>query len=216
MATVPLQDPQAAATELGRAKERGHIGVMIGSNVAGMNLHDPSLDVFWVKVSELDLPVFIHPTTICGGADRLKEFHLANFIGNPLDTSIAVACLIFGGVLDRYPSLRFYLSHMGGYVPWIRGRWQHGYSVREEPKVHGAKDPEQYFGKFYYDTIIHNADCLEFTVKTLGADRLAYGTDYPADMANHQPAREIPGISRLSKADQEKILFGNAKKLYRL
>jgi aminocarboxymuconate-semialdehyde decarboxylase len=181
-----------------------------------MNLHDPSLDVFWAKVSELELPVFIHPATVCGAADRFKEFHLENFIGNPLDTTIAVACLIFGGVLDRYPNLQFYLSHMGGYVPWIRGRWQHGYGVREEPKIHGAKDPEQYIRRFYYDTIIHNADCFEFAVKTLGADRVAYGTDYPADMANMQTAREIPGLSRLSEADQEKILFGNAKKLYRL
>jgi aminocarboxymuconate-semialdehyde decarboxylase len=216
MATVPLQDPSAAAGELARAKKAGHIGVMIASNVAGMNLHDPSLEVFWAKVSELNLPVFIHPQTVCGEADRLKEFHLRNLIGNPLDTSIAVACLIFGGVLDRYPNLRFYLSHMGGYVPWIRGRWQHGYSVREEPKVHGAKDPEQYFGKFYYDTIIHNADCFEFAVKTLGVDRIVYGTDYPADMANMQPAREIPGLSQLSAADQAQILYGNAKKIYGL
>jgi aminocarboxymuconate-semialdehyde decarboxylase len=216
MATVPLQDPPAAAAELERANKAGHIGVEIVSNVAGMNLSDPSLDVFWAKVSELNLPVFIHPQTVCGAADRLKEFHLKNLIGNPLDTSIAVASLIFGGVLDRYPKLRFYLAHMGGYVPWIRGRWQHGYGVREEPKMRGAKDPEQYFGKFYYDTIIHNADCFEFGVKTLGADRILYGTDYPADMGYQQPAREIPGLPRLSKADQEKILSGNAKKLYGL
>ena len=216
MATVPLQDPPAAAVELERANKAGHIGVGIVSNVAGMNLHDPSLDIFWAKASELDLTVFIHPQNVCGAADRLKEFHLKNLIGNPLDTSIAAACLIFGGVLDRYPKLRFYLSHMGGFVPWIRGRWQHGYGVREEPKIHGAKDPEKYFRKFYYDTIIHNPDCFEFAVKTLGADRIAYGTDYPADMGYHQPARKIPGLSRLSKADQEKILFGNAKKLYKL
>jgi aminocarboxymuconate-semialdehyde decarboxylase len=215
-ATVPLQNPPAAADELERAKKAGHIGVMILSNVAGMNLHDRSLDVFWAKVSELDLPVFIHPQTVCGGADRLKEFHLKNLIGNPLDTSIAAACLIFGGVLDRYPNLRFYLSHSGGFVPWIRGRWQHGYSVREEPKIHGAKDPEQYIGKFFYDPIIHNADCFEFAVRTLGADRIVYGTDYPADMGYHQPAREIPGLSRLSAADQEKILYGNAKQIYKL
>ena len=216
MATVPLQDPSAAADELGRAKKTGHIGVMIISNVAGMNLSDPSLDVFWVKVSELNLPVFIHPQNVCGGRDRLKEFYLRNFIGNPLDTTIAVACLIFGGVLDRYPKVRFYLAHMGGYVPWIRGRWQHGYGIREEPKVHGAKDPEQYIGKFYFDPIIFNADCLEFGVKTLGADRIVYGTDYPATMVNPQPARKIAGLSRISAADQEKILFGNAKKLYGL
>jgi aminocarboxymuconate-semialdehyde decarboxylase len=214
MATVPLQDPPAAADELERAKKVGHIGVMITSNVAGKNLNDRSLDVFWAKVSELNMPVYIHPQNVCGGKDRLKEFHLGNLIGNPLDTTIAAASLIFGGVLDRYPNLRFYLSHMGGYVPWIRGRWQHGYSVREEPKVNGAKDPEKYFKKFYYDTIIHNADCLEFAVKTLGIDRIVYGTDYPADMGNHERARKIPGLSRLSEKDQEKILFRNAKKLY--
>jgi len=216
MATVPLQDPPAAVDELVRAKNAGHIGVMITSNVAGKNLNDRSLDVFWAKVSELNMPVYIHPQNVCGGKDRLKDYHLQNLIGNPLDTSIAAACLIFGGVLDRYPNLRFYLSHMGGYVPWIRGRWQHGYSVREEPKVNGAKDPEQYFKKFYYDTIIHNADCLEFAVKTLGADRIVYGTDYPADMGNHQPARKIPGLSRLSKVAQDKILFRNAEKLFGL
>lgn len=216
VATVPLQNPPAAADELGRAKKMGHVAVMIDSNVAGMNLHDPSLDIFWAKASELDMPVFIHPADVLGQKDRLKEFHLGNLIGNPLDTTIAVACLIFGGVLDRYPNLRFYLSHMGGYVPWIRGRWQHGYSVREETKIHGAKDPEQYIGRFYYDTIIHNADCFEFAVKTLGVDRIVYGTDYPADMANHQPAREIPGMSRLSEVDQEQILYGNAKKIFGL
>ena len=216
MATVPLQDPPAAAEELERTKKAGHIGVMIISNVAGMNLSDPSLDVFWDKVSALNLPVFIHPNNVCGGQDRLKEFYLKNFIGNPLDTTIAVACLIFGGVLDRYPNVRFYLSHMGGFVPWIRGRWQHGYGVREEPRVFGARDPEQYFKKFYYDTIIHNADCLEFAVKTLGAERIVYGTDYPADMANHKPAREIPGLLRLSEAEQEMILYKNAETLYGL
>jgi aminocarboxymuconate-semialdehyde decarboxylase len=216
MATVPLQDPPAAAAELGRAKKMGHIGVMIASNVAGMNLNDPSLNVFWAKVSKLDLPVFIHPQTVCGEADRLKEFHLRNLIGNPLDTSIAAASLIFGGVLDRYPKLRFCLSHMGGFVPWIRGRWQHGYDIRDEPRQHGAADPERYIGRFYYDTIIHNADCFEFAVKTLGVDRIIYGTDYPADMGYHQPAREIPGLSRLSETDQRKILYGNAKKIYGL
>jgi len=87
--------------------------------------------------------------------------------------------------------------------------------VREEPKVHGAKDPEQYIGKFYYDTIIHNPDCFEFAVKTLGVDRIIYGTDYPATWPIIS-RRGDPGVKRLSKADQEKILSGNVKKLYGL
>ncbi len=216
MAQVPLQDPAAAAAELDRAVKNGHIGVQIAANVAGGNLDDPALDVFWEKAVSLDLPIFIHPQGQAASPERLQDYYLRNFIGNPLDTTIAVSSLIFGGVLDRFPDIKFYLSHVGGFVPWIRGRWQHGYGEREEPKVHGAKDPEQYFDKFYYDTIIHNADCLEFAVKTLGADRIVYGTDYPADMGNHQPAGDIPGLSRLPAADQEKILSGNAKKLYKL
>ena len=216
MAQVPLQDPEAAAAELERAAKNGHIGVQIAANIAGNNLDDPALDVFWEKAVSLDLPIFIHPQGQAASPERLQDYYLRNFIGNPLDTTIAVSCLIFGGVLDRFPDIKFYLSHVGGFVPWIRGRWQHGYGERQEPKVHGAKDPEEYFGRFYYDTIIHNDDCLEFAVKTLGADNIIYGTDYPADMGNHQPARDIPGLSRLPEADQEKILTGNAKKLYKL
>ena len=216
LATVPLQEPGAAAAELERAVKMGYLGVQIGSNIAGKNLDDPGLDVFWDKVVALDVPVFIHPTDVMGIPDRLKEYHLRNLIGNPLDTSIAAACLMFGGVFDRFPKIKIELAHLGGYVPWIRGRWQHGYGEREEAKIHGAKDPESYVLKFYYDAVIHNADCFEFAVKTLGADRVLYGTDYPFDMGYHSPAREIPGLSRLSEADQEKILFSNAKALYRL
>lgn len=216
MATVPLQDPGAAADELGRAVGLGHIGVEVGSNVAGKNLDDPGLDVFWEKVVSLDVPVFIHPIDVLGADDRIKDYYLWNFIGNPLDTTIAVACLIFGGVLDRFPNLKFLLAHMGGFTPWIRGRWQHGYGRREEPKAHGARAPENYFGKFYYDTIIHNPDCFEFGVKTLGGDNVLYGTDYPFNMGLLGPAEKTPGLSRLSASDQEKVLSGNAKKLYKL
>ena len=216
MATAPLQDPEAAAAELGRAVADGHIGVEIGSNVAGVNLDAPELDPFWEKASSLDVPVFIHPVDTLGTADRLKDYYLRNFIGNPLDTTIAAACLIFGGVLDRFPKLKFLLSHMGGFTPWIRGRWQHGYGEREEPKVRGAGAPEEYIGRLYYDTIIHNPECLEFGVKTLGADRVLYGTDYPFDMGNLGPAQEVPGLSGLPGADREKILTGNTKKLYKI
>lgn len=216
MATVPLQDGEAAAEELERAVKLGHIGVEIASNIAGKNLDERSLDVFWDKVVTLDVPVFIHPTDVLGVHDRLKDYYLNNFIGNPLDTTIAAACLIFGGVMDRFPTLKILLSHLGGFTPWIRGRWEHGYGEREEPKVNGAKNPEAHIGRFYYDTIIHNADCFEFAFKTIGADHILYGTDYPFDMGYLGPAREIPGISGLSETDQEKVFSGNVKAIYKL
>jgi aminocarboxymuconate-semialdehyde decarboxylase len=151
-----------------------------------------------------------------GIPNRLKDYYLRNFIGNPLDTTIAVGCIIFGGVLDRHPTLKFLLSHMGGFTPWIRGRWQHGYGERQEPKVKGAKAPENYFGKFYYDTIIHNDACFQFGLSSLGADNVFYGTDYPFDMGYLGSAAEIPGLAAVSEADKEKILRTNAKGLYKL
>jgi len=216
MCNVPLQDPGAAAAELERSVRRGHIGVKIGTNVAGVNLSDPGLDAFWAKAESLDAPVFIHPGDILGAEDRMKEFYMHNLIANPLDTTIAAACLIFGGVLDRFPRLKVVLAHLGGFTPWIRGRWQHGYGVREETRVRGAKAPDVYLGKLYYDTVIHNADCLEFAVKTLGADAILYGTDYPWDVGLLGRAAEIPGLSRLSRGDQEKILSGNARRVYKI
>ncbi len=216
MATAALQDPRAAAEELDRAAARGHFGVQIGSHVAGVNLDDPALDPFWEKVAALAFPVLIHPIDVIGLEDRLKDYYLANLIGNPLDTSIAVASLIFGGVLDRFPTLTFLLSHTGGFTPWIRGRWQHGYRERDEPKSRGAKPPDAYLRRFYYDTIIHNADCLEFAWKTLGADRLFFGTDYPFDMGYSGAAGEVPGFDRLPAADREMILAGNVRQIYRL
>ena len=88
---------------------------------------------------ELDVPIFIHPSDVMGVNDRLKDYYLRNFIGNPLDTTISMACLIFGGVFDRFPNIKFLVSHTGGFTPWIRGRWEHGYGERREPKVNGAK-----------------------------------------------------------------------------
>ncbi len=216
MAQIPLQDPDAAATELDRAVKNGHKGCQIASNVAGTNLDDPSLDVVWAKACELDVPVFIHPSDVMGVNDRLKDYYLRNFIGNPLDTTISMACLIFGGVFDRFPKIKFLVSHTGGFTPWIRGRWEHGYGERREPKVHGAKNPEQYINNFYYDTIIHNADSFEFAVNTLGSERILYGTDYPFDMGYLGAAKDIPGLSRLSDEDQDKILCGNVKELYKI
>ena len=216
MAQVPLQDPPAAAAELRRAVKAGHIGVQIGSNVAGRNLDDRGLDAFWSAVAELDVPVFIHPIEVMGVNDRLKDYYLRNFIGNPLDTTIAAACIIWGGVLDRHPRLKILLSHCGGYTPWIRGRWQHGYGERQEPKVNGAKAPERYIKKFYYDTIIHNPECLQFAVKSLGVDRVMYGTDYPFDMGNLGKAKGIPGLSKLPKKAQTQILETNVAKLYKI
>ena len=136
IATLPMQAPDKAADELRRAMRKlGLHGAMIGSNIGGKNLDDPSFEPLWAAAEELDAFMMIHPGNVAG-ADRLRSYYLGNLIGNPLDTTIAGACLIFGGVLERHPKLNFIMSHGGGFIPYQGGRWVHGWEVRPEPKVH--------------------------------------------------------------------------------
>ncbi|MGH6676475.1 MAG: amidohydrolase family protein, partial [Xanthobacteraceae bacterium] len=144
IATLPMQAPEKAAEELRRAmKTLGLRGAMVGSNVGGKNLDDPSFEPLWEAAAELDAFFMIHPGNVAG-ADRLRAYYLNNLIGNPVDTTIAAACLIFGGILERFPNFKPVMVHGGGFTPYQGGRWVHGWHVRPEPKVHLKHSPETY------------------------------------------------------------------------
>ena len=166
--TLPMQAPKLAADELRHAVSKlGLRGAQIGSNVAGKNLDDPELEPVWATAAELDAFILLHPINVAG-LDRLSSYYLNNLIGNPLDTTIAAACLVFSGVLERHPSLKFCLSHGGGFVPYQAGRFLHGWHVRKEPKNKLPKPPTESLGRFYFDTIVHSKDVLEFLVGNAG------------------------------------------------
>jgi aminocarboxymuconate-semialdehyde decarboxylase len=98
----------------------------------------------------------------------MKRYYLRNLVGNPLDTTLAAAHIVFGGVLDKCPKLKIVLSHGGGYVPYQRGRWDHGYQVRPEGKVTIKKPPSRYVPLFYFDTITHFQPALEYLISSVG------------------------------------------------
>ncbi len=213
MASVPLQDPKIAADELDRAiNELGLKGVEILSNINGMQLDWSELAPFFGKVEKLGVPIFIHPYNVAG-LDRMKKYYLANFVGNPVDTALAAAHLIFGGVLDRYPGLKICLSHAGGILPYIIGRWDHGYNVRPEAKMEIHRLPSSYLQSFYFDTITHSTTALEYLIASMGADRVILGTDYPFDMADEYPVKSVSKVTELSKEDRSLILGGNVMAL---
>jgi len=212
IATLPMQDAKRAADELKRAMTRlGLKGAMFGSNVMGKNLDDESFEPVWATAEELGAFIFIHPNNVAG-IDRLRSYYLQNLIGNPLDTTIAAACLYFGGVMDRYPKLKIVLAHGGGFTPYQAARWQHGWQVRPEPKKNVPKEPADIAKRFYYDTILHSSAVLEFLIGHVGAERVLLGSDYPYDMAMLDCVSHVRGL-KISDADKTKILSGGPQAL---
>jgi aminocarboxymuconate-semialdehyde decarboxylase len=212
IATLPMQAPDNAAKELRRAMTSLDLkGAMIGSNVKGKNLDDPSFEPLWATAAELGAFMFIHPVQVAG-VDRLTSYYLQNLIGNPLDTTIAAACLYFGGVLERHPKLTVCLAHGGGFTPYQAPRWEHGWQVRNEPKKNIKQQPRNIIGRFFYDTILHSADTLEFMIERAGVKNVLLGSDYPYDMAMLDCVKHVRSLS-IPQADRDSILGLRAEEL---
>lgn len=202
-ATAPMQDPPLAAKELRHAVVRlGLSGIQVLSQVGGRSLDDPEFTVFWKAVADLGVPVFIHPLTT---SDRhQRRYYLSNLVGNPTETALAAAHLIFGGVLDRFPQLRFVLAHGGGSLPGLFGRWMHG--SREIPELGILPRPlETYLANFYFDTITHDARVLDFLIRMVGVDQVVVGTDYPYDMGDLHPLDSLAAASILDDEQRQQI-----------
>ncbi len=218
MCTVPLQNPKMAAKELERCvKKLGMRGVEICTNVNGMDLADKrlGLDKFFAKAEELDVVVFMHPMGFTH-ADRMTEHYFNNIIGNPLESTLAVSHLIFGGVLDRFPKLKFVVAHGGGYLAHYHARMDHGWKARPDSSTVIKKKPSSYLKKFYFDTITFDTEMLDGLITRQGAKHVVMGSDYPYDMADDKPVQSVQRVERLSLAEQKLILGGNAARLFKL
>jgi aminocarboxymuconate-semialdehyde decarboxylase len=203
-ATVPLQDVASAVTELSRAvDELGLRGVEIATSVNGDGLDNPGLDPFWTRAEELRIPILIHPHYV-SGANRMQDYHLRNLVGNPTETALAGAKLLFGGVLERFPRLHIILSHGGGALPHIIGRLRQGAAVRPECRAR-AQDPIAGLGKLFYDTIVFDRQVLRHVMSIVGASQLVLGTDYPFDMSEDDPIAFVRD-SGLAAAEVDQIL----------
>ena len=214
LATLPLQDPEAAIAEAERAvTELGCRGIYLGTNVRGKELTDSSYLPVFERIHALRVPIFLHPLNVIG-AQRLTNYYLHNLLGNPFDTAVAAANLIFSGLLDRFPKLEICLPHAGGALPYLIGRLNHGWKVRQECRAL-KRPPSSYLRRFTYDTISHAPESLNYLINLVGVDRVMMGSDYCFDMGYERPVKVV-SVLKLSRADQEKILGGNAARLLRL
>ncbi len=216
LATVPLQDVPAAVAELRRAIRQLKLrGVYIGSNICGKDLDHPDLLPFFAEAEALGAPVFIHPIDVLG-VQRLRDYYLHNGLGNPYETALAAARLVFGGVLDRFPRLQVCLAHAGGALPYLIGRLDRVYRVRKEARGNVRRAPSTYLRRFTFDTITHHERALQYLIGLVGADRVALGTDYRFDMGTLDPVKAVRAAGRLSRAHRAAILGGVAAKLLKL
>ena len=215
LGSVPMQDCAKAVRELERACTKLALrGVEIATNINGHYLDDPAFNPFWEAAQALDALVFVHPNQVVG-ADRMKEFNLANLIGNPTDTSLAFAKLIFGGVLERYPNLKFLLAHAGGFLPYTWGRLDRGYRIQDSSTSKIPKPPGEYVKLLNFDTITHSTMALEYLVDNFGANRVILGSDYPYDMGDPDPVASLRAI-QIDDSSLELIASANACKLLRI
>jgi aminocarboxymuconate-semialdehyde decarboxylase len=212
--TLPMLYPDRAIDELNRAtKLPGIRGVYMGTNINNKDLSDPLFEPIWTRIEGLDLPVFLHPLQTVGG-DRMRKYYLSNLLGNPIDSAIAACHLIFSGVFDRHPKLRFGLPHGGGALLILIGRIDHGWQVRPETKQL-PKAPSTYLDRFFYDTIVHSKQIMEFVIREVGAERVMIGSDYCFDMGYERPIQFLEQIN-LTSAQRKMILGGTAAKLLKL
>lgn len=180
LGTLPMQAPKLAVKELERIKnDLGFKGVQIGSNINDKNLHEPEFYPVWEACEALDLAVMIHPWNMMG-FKQIERYWLPWLVGMPAETSRAACSMIFGGIFDKFPKLRVNFSHAGGsFLPTL-GRIEHGFNSRPDlVAIDNPRNPREYLGHFWVDSITHDPMLLDYVLKLQGSKRVTLGSDYP-------------------------------------
>ena len=205
-AMLPLEHSDAAVAELERALGLGFVGAVVSTHVNGRDWDHPELSGVLEAAEALGAPLFVHPASV-RSAEILGRHHLRNLIGNPLETTIAIASFVLGGVLDRFPGLRLGFAHGGGFGVFGSGRFDHGARVRPELDI--VTPPSEYLRRMWFDCLTHDELTLKFLIRRVGPDRIVLGTDDPADMGIAEPVSWLDSCSSLTAEERLSILSAN-------
>jgi aminocarboxymuconate-semialdehyde decarboxylase len=185
-------------------------GVEIGSHVNDWNLDEPVLFPVFEAAERLGAAVFVHPWDMLG-RERMQRYWTPWLVGMPAETCLAICSVIFGGVLERLPRLRLCFAHGGGAFPGTFGRIEHGFRVRPDLcATRNAINPRHYLGKFYVDSLVHDADALRLLIKLVGAERVALGSDYPFPLGEDVPGALIESMADLPESVRRRLLAESA------
>jgi aminocarboxymuconate-semialdehyde decarboxylase len=215
-ATLPLNDPKASVTEFRRAVEQlGFPGAMLFSNVNGIALADERYWPLYEAADELGAVLHIHPTNPVN-VDAMKAYWLMPLVGFLFDTTIAAAHLVFSGVNERFPRIRWVASHLGGALPYLAERLDRGYEAFPECRANIRKPPSEYLRQWYLDTVNFDPRAIELAVRFAGADRILAGSDYPHAIGSIPSMMKALNTMQVSDTDRAAIFGGNAARLYNL
>lgn len=216
LGTLPLNDPAASLKELRRCVEELKFpGAMLFSNVNGVALADERYWPLYEYANDRELVLHIHPT-FPSGVEAMTDYWLMPLVGFLMDTTLAAGKLVFSGVAERYPRIKWVLSHLGGAVPYLVERFDRGYKAFPECRANIKKLPSEYLKTWYYDTVNFNPKAIELAINFAGADHILAGSDYPHAIGSIPMMKEALGALNVSEADRAAILGGNAAKLYKL
>jgi aminocarboxymuconate-semialdehyde decarboxylase len=212
-ATLPLNDPAASVVELRRAVEQlGFRAVMLFSNVNGVALADQRYWPLYEAAESLGVVLHIHPTNPVD-VSAMREYWLMPLVGFLFDTTVAAAHLVFSGVPERFPRLRWILSHLGGAIPYLAERLDRGFLAFPDCRQHIARPPSDYLRSWYYDTVNFDRHALELAVRFAGADHVLAGSDYPHQIGSIRSMLDAVGGMHLTDRDKAAIFGGNATTL---
>lgn len=218
IASVPLQDVDRSIQELDRVTHHlGCKGVVIGTNINGVDLDAAELFPFYERVNELGIPIFVHPFTWEQGRERLSHYRLEPILGFMVENSIAILKIILGGILERYPKLKFCFAHLGGSVPYLKGRIDKGATVYAETQSKISQPPSFYLQKVYLDTAYFYGPALLCALSCIPEEHFVFGTDHPF-LIGDSPEKAVLQIQQspsLSEAFRQKLFSENPAQLLR-
>jgi aminocarboxymuconate-semialdehyde decarboxylase len=216
LATLPLNDPRASARELERALTRLNLpGAMLFSNVNGVALSDERFRPVYEVANQHGCVLHIHPTNPVSVV-QMEQYWLMPLVGFLFDTTIAAASLVFTGIPDKYPNIKWVLSHLGGAIPYLAERLDRGFEAFVECRKNIDRPPSTYLKKFFFDTVNFDPDAVGLAVKFAGASQILAGSDYPHAIGSIPKMKEMLNALDVSDADRAAIAGGNAAKLFGL
>jgi aminocarboxymuconate-semialdehyde decarboxylase len=213
LATLPLNDVAASVKELERVcTQLGFRGAMLFSNVNGSGLNEDGFLPLYEAANQLGAVLYIHPTHPVG-VEAMTDCWLMPLVGFPMDTTLAAAKIVFSGIPERFPKIRWALCHLGGAIPYLAERLDRGFEAFSECRANIPRKPSEYLREFYYDTVNFNPAAIQLAIGFAGVDHILAGSDYPHQIGSIPKMIEtIRGLD-VSDADRAAIFGGNAVRL---